>query len=87
MTRLAVARAVSEMGELQTLFYLVLLVVILVGSAVLFCLIGLRRLPALAVRDGHPFVAALVGLTLVSVILFIAVGGTAVVLAIFHVSV
>jgi hypothetical protein len=73
----------SEMGNLQTAFYVALLLALFGAAILLLVAVGARQLVPVW-RAGHPVIAALAGLVLLSVVLFVVVGTWATVAATFH---
>jgi hypothetical protein len=74
----------SPMGELQTYFYLALLLALFGIAIVSLVAVGARQMAPLW-RAGHPVLAALTGAVLVAVVLFVVVGTWATLRATFHV--
>jgi hypothetical protein len=69
-------RLASEMGVLQTFFYLGLLLGLFAVATAVLLVVGASRLPA-AWRAGHPVVAALAAAVLAAIALFAVVGTAA----------
>ena len=68
--------AASSVGELQTVFYLVLVTVVIVGLALLFLGIGYAELVGFARDPAHRLMSSLIGAGLTLALLFIvAVSG------------
>src|SRR5205807_160179 len=66
-------RLAGEMGDLQTYFYLGLLLTLLGSAVLVLVLIGVRQVVPLWREGGHPVIAALTALVLLSVVLFLVV--------------
>jgi hypothetical protein len=69
----------SEMGDLQTIFYAVLAVGVLLGIALMLIGIGATSLGGLLRRPGHRLLGLLIATALLSSFVFV-LGGTASVL-------
>ncbi len=72
----------SEMGWLQTVLYLVLLVSILVGAALLMMLLGMRQLVPLF-KAGHPVLASITGTAFLLIVLFLVVSAAAILQSVY----
>ena len=70
--------AVSEMNQLQTVFYLVLLIAVLLAATLALVAAGLRHVVPLARSGGHPAIAAITAFTLLLILAFVLVGSAAV---------
>ena len=65
--------AVSEMDEIQTIFYLALVIIVMVVFILIFLAVGLYHWVGL-LRDGeHPVIASLIGVILVGILAFMVV--------------
>lgn len=73
---------VGDMDELQTIFYLALVVGALLAFAFVFLGIGLSQWVSLVREGEHPLVAGIVGLTLFGILAFVVTAGAVVVHAI-----
>jgi hypothetical protein len=77
----------SEMGNLQTYFYLGLLLTLIGAAILLLVLVGVRQVVPLWREGGHPVIAALTALVFLSVVVFLVIGTWATVVATFHVGI
>ncbi|MFN2464622.1 MAG: hypothetical protein ABR573_12065 [Candidatus Dormibacteria bacterium] len=68
----------SSVGDLQTIFYLVLVSAMIVGLALLFLGVGYADLVGFAREPGHRGMAALVAVAFTLALLFIGVVGVSI---------
>lgn len=67
------------MDELQTFFYLALLIGVMLTFIFVILGIGLRQWVSLAREGEHPLIASIIGLTLIGALTFIVVAGSIIV--------
>lgn len=71
--RAVLLQSPGGMDELQTIFYLALVVGLLLTFVFIFLGIGLRQWVDLTREGDHPLIAAIVGLTLFGILTFVVV--------------
>jgi hypothetical protein len=76
--RLAGLRLVGEVDQLQTVFYLVLLIAVMLAAVLAFVAAGLRYVLPLARSGAHPAIAVMAAFTLLLILAFVLVGSWAV---------
>lgn len=79
---MSVLLQVGGMDELQTIFYLALIIGVLLTFAVVFLGIGLTQWVSLVREGEHPVIAGVVGFTLGGALAFVVVSATIIVHAI-----
>lgn len=70
---IAVLLQASEMDELQTIFYLALVIGVMLIFIFIFLGIGLTQWVSLVREGEHPLIAGIVGFTLLGALVFIVV--------------
>lgn len=76
---IAVLLQASEMDELQTIFYLALVIGVMLVFIFIFLGIGLTQWVSLVREGEHPLIAGIVGFTLIGALVFIVVAASIIV--------